>query len=88
MPPITIIAEHGSHVLVRRERAELRQEYAIVERRNGQVSGVEGAERATFADSEAGIAEAVGEGWMDEEAARRLFREIAERGDQLARRIW
>lgn len=88
MPPITIIAEYGSHLLVRRERSKPAVEYAIVERRNGEVSAVDGSERRGFADSEAGIAAAVGDGWMEEEAARRLFREIAERGDQLARRIW
>jgi hypothetical protein len=88
MSPITIIAEHGSHLLVRRERTRPAVEYAIVERRNGQVSGLAGAERRSFADSEAGIAAAVGDGWMEEDAARRLFQEIAERGDQLARRIW
>lgn len=88
MPPITIIAEHGSHLLVRRERTAPTVEYAIVERRNGQVAGVDGAERRSFADSEAGIVAAVGDGWMEEEAARRLFRKISEDGDRLARRIW
>jgi hypothetical protein len=88
MPPIAIIAEHGSHLLVRRERSVTRDEYAVIERRNGEVASVGGAERSSFAESEQGIAAAVGESWMEESAARRLFREIAERGDQLARRIW
>jgi N-acetylglutamate synthase-like GNAT family acetyltransferase len=88
MQPITIIAKHGSHLLVRRERRVVEHEYAIVERRGGQVSGVAGAHRQSFADTEQGIEAAVGDGWMEESAARRLFREIAERGDQLARRIW
>jgi N-acetylglutamate synthase-like GNAT family acetyltransferase len=88
MAPVTIIAEYGSHLLVRRERTAPAVEYAIVERRNGQVVGVDGAERRGFADCEAGIVAAVGDRWMEEEAARRLFREIAEHGDRLARRIW
>ena len=88
MQPITIVAQHGSHLLVRREPRVVPGEYAIIERRNGQVSAVAGTKRPSFADSAEGIAAAVGDGWMEEEAARRLFREIAERGDQLARRIW
>jgi hypothetical protein len=86
MQPITIIAKHGSHLLVRRRVVE--DQYAIIERRNGQVSGLAGAHRRSFADTEQGIEAAVGDGWMAESAARRLFQEIAERGDQLARRIW
>ena len=88
MQPITIVERHGSHLLVRRERPRIEHEYAVIERRAGEVCGIDAAHRGGCADDSAGIEAAVGAAWMDEESARRLFREIAERGDQLARRIW
>ena len=88
MQPVTIIAKHGSHFLVCRDRETVDREYAVIERRNGQVCGLDDAHRDGFADDARGIVEAVGECWTDEATARRLFEEIAERGDDLARRIW
>jgi hypothetical protein len=80
---IAVVAQRGSHRLIRRDGR-----FAVVECRNGSIYDLSGGERRPFADTAQGIAAAVGEGWMDETAARRLFDEIAQRGETLAQRIW
>ena len=62
--------------------------FAVIECRNGNVYGLSGGDRPAFADTAEGIAAAVGEGWTDEATARRLFDDIAQRGEALAQRIW
>lgn len=84
MTEISIAAHHGTHLLVERGGR-----FAVVERRNGMVYGLDPQGRDGFAETSDGIAAAVGpEGWQDEAAARKTFAELCERGETLARRIW
>jgi hypothetical protein len=80
---IAVIDQHGSHRLISRDGR-----FAVIECRNGHVYGLSGGDRPAFADTAEGITAAVGEGWTDEAAARRLFDDIAQRGEALAQRIW
>jgi hypothetical protein len=80
---IAVVEQRGSHRLICRDGR-----FAVVECRNGNVYDLSGGERRGFADTADGMAAAVGERWTDETAARRLFIEIAQRGEALAQRIW
>lgn len=76
-----VIEEQGSFRLV-----ECDARHAVIEVRNGQVYGVQGdSGRAGQPDTPAGI-DAVAR-WTDEGQARSLFKELAARGDDLARTI-
>ncbi len=77
-----VVEELGSFRLVERDGR-----YAVIEVRNGQVYGVQGdSERAGQSDTPAGI-DAVAR-WTDEGQARSLFKELAARGNDLAKTIW
>jgi hypothetical protein len=80
---IAVVDRHGSHRLICRDGR-----FAVVECRNGNVYDLSGGERRGFADTAEGMAAAVGEAWTDEADARRLFDEIARRGEALAQRLW
>jgi hypothetical protein len=80
---IATLDRHGSHRLISRDGR-----FAVIECRNGNVYGVSGGDRPGFAETGEGIAAAVGEAWTDEATARRLFDDIAQRGETLAQRIW
>lgn len=63
--------------------------FAVVEVRAGHVYSVHGSHRREARDSEAGIAQVVGEdGWFDERRARACLDEAARRGEDYARMIW
>jgi hypothetical protein len=79
----TIIARRGSHRLVCCGRG-----FAVIECRNGKVYNLADGKRRGFASTADGIAAAVGDDWRDEASARRLFDDIAQRGEALAQRIW
>jgi hypothetical protein len=83
MSGIVVVAQRGSHILVARG-----DRFAVVERRGGRIYDVHGGRRREFDDTPAGMAAAVGDGWTDESAARRLFDEAVRRGDDLAERLW
>jgi hypothetical protein len=83
MAQISIAAQRGSHLLVQR-----RGRLAILERRDGNVYGVEGDDREGFPGTPEGMAQAVGHGWGDSETVRAQFEEITERGEALAPKTW
>lgn len=83
MSGIVVIEQRGSHLLVARG-----DRFAVLERRRGRIYDVCGGGRREFDDTPMGMAAAVGDGWTDEGAARRLFDEAARRGDDLAERLW
>jgi hypothetical protein len=84
MGEVRVMERHGSHLLVEREGR-----YAVVEERNGEIYGVGSVPRRGHPRTATGIGAAVGkDGWHDEAEARRLFLEVTERGDDLARRLW
>jgi hypothetical protein len=80
---VSVVDRHGSHRLVAWDRR-----FAVVESRNGKIYCLGSGNRPGFAETAEGIIAAVGEGWTDEAEARRLFDEIAQRGEALAQRIW
>jgi hypothetical protein len=82
MSGIVVIEQRGSHLLV-----ACGDRFAVLERRGGRIYDVRGGRRE-FDDTPMGMAAAVGDGWTDEGAARRLFDEAARRGDDLAERLW
>lgn len=59
----------------------------MVEARDNKVYSI-APERREGPDTAEGLAAAIGDDWTDEPTARRIFVEIAARGDDLARRIW
>ncbi len=83
MGDVRIVAQSGSHVLLERDGR-----LAILERRNGLVFAVAPAGREGFPDTAEGRMAAVGEGWGEEAEMRARFRDITERGEALARKIW
>ncbi|MBV9686737.1 MAG: hypothetical protein JO096_05955 [Alphaproteobacteria bacterium] len=84
VPSVDIVEEHGSFLLI---RAGLR--FAVVERRAGRVYPMMPGEREGKPMSLEGMASVMAqEGTLSEDEARRLFTDLCERGDHLARRIW
>jgi hypothetical protein len=84
MSDIRVVEIRGSHLLI-----ECDGRFAVIERRNGRMYGTGGGDRRSHPDTPAGIAAAAGEsGWTDEARARQSFAAIAERGEELARKIW
>ncbi|HYY36652.1 MAG TPA: hypothetical protein VE801_02850 [Xanthobacteraceae bacterium] len=82
--PVDIVEEHGSFVLIRSG-----SRFAVVERRAGRVYPMMPGGRQGEPVSTAGmVAVMAEEGSLPEAEARRLFDELCERGDRLARRIW
>ena len=83
-PAVDIIEEHGSFLLIRSGAR-----FAVVERRAGRIYPMMPGKREGEPLTPEGIASAIAEeGTLPEEEARRLFAELSERGDRLARRIW
>ncbi|KAA0596536.1 hypothetical protein J2848_002205 [Azospirillum lipoferum] len=84
MTQLSVVEEKGSFRLVACDGR-----FAVVEIRAGQVFGMpddaDGG-RDGAADTPDGIASVAR--WTGEEEARALMRDLSERGDQLARRIW
>lgn len=84
MTQVSVVEEKGSFRLVACDGR-----FAVVEARAGQVFGMpddaEGG-RDGASDSPDGIASVAR--WTGEGEARTLMRDLSERGDQLARRIW
>jgi hypothetical protein len=78
-----ILEQRGSHLLVRRGA-----QFAVVERRAGDIYSVRDGEREPHPNTPAGIAAAVGpDDWSDETGARRKFEELVQLGEQLAQRL-
>lgn len=83
-PAIDIVKEHGSFLLI---RAGTR--FAVVERRAGQIYPMAAGGREGEPVTPEGMASVIAqEGSLPEDEARRLFADLCERGDRLARRIW
>jgi len=77
-----VIEEKGSFRLV-----ENGGRHAVVEVRNGQVYDVQGdGDRAGHPDTPAGIGKVAR--WTGEGEARGLLKDLAARGDELAKKIW
>jgi hypothetical protein len=82
--PFDIVEEHGSFLLIRAG-----PRFAVVERRAGRVYPMMPGGRQGEAVTAAGMAAVMAEeGSLEETEARRLFDELCERGDRLARRMW
>jgi hypothetical protein len=80
---ITIVEEHGSFLLVRGTSG-----FAVMERRNGRIYPMAPGEREGIdITAEAAAALLAAEGCLSESEARRLFRELSERGDRLAQTL-
>jgi hypothetical protein len=81
---VDIAEEHGSFLLIRSG-----SRFAVVERRAGRVYPMMPGGRQGEPVTAAGMATVMAEeGSLQETEARRLFDELCERGDRLARRIW
>jgi phosphoglycolate phosphatase-like HAD superfamily hydrolase len=78
---IAVVEEHGSFLLVRAG-----SRFAVVERRAGRIYSVAPGERDGLPMTAEGMATLMAEeGSLPEPEARRLFKELSERGDRLAR---
>lgn len=81
--PIEIVEQQGSFLLIRAG-----SRFAVVERRAGRIYPMTPGERAGRPMTAEGIAAAAAEAdWSPENEARRLFRELCERGNRLARSL-
>jgi hypothetical protein len=81
---IDIIEEHGSFLLIRAASG-----FAVVERRNGRIYPMKPGKREGIAmTTNAVTALLAEEGCLPESEARRLFDELSDRGDHLARTLW
>jgi hypothetical protein len=79
-PKFDIVEEHGSLLLI---RAGAR--FAVVEKRAGRVYPMMPGERESEPMSAEGMAKVMAEeGWLSEQEARQLFKELSTRGDRLA----
>jgi hypothetical protein len=80
---IDILEERGSFLLIRAAAG-----FAVVERRNGRIYPMKPDEREGVAmTAEAVSALLAEEGWLPEREALRLFDELGDRGDRLARTL-
>ena len=80
---IEIVEEHGTFLLIRAG-----SRFAVVERRAGQVYPMAPGERTSEPMTPHGIEAAAAEAnWLAESEARRLFHELCDRGDRLARAL-
>jgi hypothetical protein len=80
---IDILEERGSFLLIRAAAG-----FAVVERRNGCIYPMKPDERESVAmTAEAVSALLAEEGCLPESEARRLFDELGDRGDRLARTL-
>jgi hypothetical protein len=77
---IDIVEEHGTFLLIRSG-----SRFAVIERRAGRVYPVSPGERHGKPLSAEGMASVMAEArWLVEPDARRLFKELGDRGDRLA----
>jgi hypothetical protein len=78
-----IVEQRGSFLLIRRDH-----QFAVVERRGGHIYSLHDGIREPYPEAPSGIAAAVGRhGWQDEAEARRTFKDLVQRGEQLAQRL-
>lgn len=83
MRTIRIVEERAPYLLIAHETR-----FAVVERRNGKLYGLQCGRRAPAAMTDAGALAVVGENWCDEESARRLFSGVVTRYAELAEHLW
>lgn len=62
--------------------------YAVIEARAGHVYSLHGRHRNAAEDTPDGMAAVVGDGWRNEEAARRRFADMCEREEGYGQIIW
>jgi len=80
---IDILEERGSFLLIRAAAG-----FAVVERRNGRIYPVKPDEREGVAMTAEAVSALLAEkGCLHESEARRLFDELGDRGDRLARTL-
>ena len=80
---IDILEERGSFLLIRAAAG-----FAVVERRNGRIYPVKPDEREGVAMTAEAVSALLAEkGCLPESEARRLFDELGDRGDRLARTL-
>jgi len=79
MDKVRISEERASYLLLARA-----DQFAVLERRNGQLYNLHRGRREPNALTDKGAEHAVGTDWCDEIKARRLFNEIADRYRDLA----
>ena len=78
---VEIVEEHGSFLLIRAG-----SRFAVVERRAGRIYPMMPGGREGEPMTTEGMAKVMAEeGWLPEPEARRLFKQLTERGDRLAR---
>ena len=81
---IETVEQHGSFLLVRSGAL-----FAVLEKRAGHVYPLKSGHRDGVATTPEGMASLISdETALSETEARRLFADLCERGDQLARRLW
>ena len=81
---ISILAQHGSFRLI-----ECGRGCAVIEARAGQVYSLDRQARRQSEDSEAGMAEVVGDGgWCDRPTAEERFARLVRAGEHFAEKIW
>jgi hypothetical protein len=79
-PKFDIVEAHGSFLLI---RAGAR--FAVVEKRAGRFYPMMPGDRESEPMSAEGMAKVMAEeGWLSEQEARQLFKELSTRGDRLA----
>ena len=80
-PKLDIVDEHGTFLLIRAG-----SRFAVVERRAGRLYPMIAADREGEPMTAEGMAKvSAEEGLLSEPEARRLFKDLGERGDRLAR---
>jgi hypothetical protein len=80
---IDILEERGSFLLIRAPAG-----FAVVEKRNGRIYPMTPDEREGVVMSAEGVSALLAEGGcLPESEARRLFNELGDRGDRLARTL-
>jgi len=83
MHSVHIVEERAPYLLLARGR-----QFAVVERRNGQLYSLSGGRRVPAPMTDEGAVELIGSGWSDEIRARRTFEEVVSRYTELAERLW
>ena len=83
MHAIRVVEERAPYLLLARD-----DRFAVVERRAGKLYNLHCGKREPEPLTDEGAEHAVGNGWCDESAARRVFEEITARYQELAEHLW
>ena len=81
---IHIVEERAPYLLLGRDD----DQFAVVERRAGKLYPLHGGRRAPEPPSDTGAGHAIGFGWCEEGAARRVFEAVTTQYRTLAETLW